>query len=102
MDTIYSVVDTESKKTFDAIVRDTPVRTGITKASWKRRITRKKSEIDVVFENTKTVKGGTPLVVLIKNGHYTRTHGYVRPNDFITPQTDGLTGNISKSLGRSR
>ena len=101
MDKLYTVVDTESKVVFNDIVQSTPVRSGLTKSSWKRTIKRSKSEIDVVYENTRVSKNGTPIVIYIKNGHYTRNGGYVRPNDFITPRTDGLTGRIEQSLGRS-
>ena len=98
MDKIYRVVDTETKKAYDGIVENTPVRSGLTKSSWNRRITMSKDQIDVIFENSHKAKNGKPIVVYVVNGHYTRTHGYVRPNDFVSPRTDSITSDIAKGL----
>lgn len=98
MEKIYAVVDTETQKAYDDIVESTPVRSGLTKSSWSRRITMSKDQIDVIFENSHKAKNGKPIVVYVVNGHYTRTGGYVRPNDFVSPRTDSITSNIAKGL----
>lgn len=95
---IYTVVDAETQKAYDDIVESTPVRSGVTKSSWSRRITMSKDQIDVIFENSHKAKNGKPIVVYVVNGHYTRTGGYVRPNDFVSPRTDSITSNIAKDL----
>lgn len=95
---IYTVVDAETQKVYDDVVESTPVRSGLTKSSWSRRITMSKDQIDVIFENSHKAKNGKPIVVYVVNGHYTRTHGYVRPNDFVSPRTDSITSNIAKGL----
>ena len=95
---IYTVVDAETQKAYDDIVESTPVRSGLTKSSWSRRITMSKDQIDVIFENSHKAKNGKPIVVYVVNGHYTRTGGYVRPNDFVSPRTDSITSNIAKGL----
>jgi hypothetical protein len=95
---IYTVVDAETQKAYDDIVESTPVRSGLTKSSWSRRITMSKDQIDVIFENSHKAKNGKPIVVYVVNGHYTRAGGYVRPNDFVSPRTDSITSNIAKGL----
>lgn len=95
---IYTVVDAETQKAYDDIVESTPVRSGLTKSSWSRRITMSKDQIDVIFENSHKAKNGKPIVVYVVNGHYTRTGGYARPNDFVSPRTDSITSNIAKGL----
>lgn len=98
MEKIYKVVDAETQKAYDGIVESTPVRSGLTKSSWNRRITMSRDQIDVIFENTNKAKNGKPIVVYVVNGHYTRTGGYVRPNDFVSNKTDKITTDITKGL----
>ena len=108
---LMSILDNYSsaklKPTFEAVgkaglkqlVDDTPVRSGKTANSWTMDITEANDKLDLIYGNSNTISDGTPLVILIKQGHGTRNGGYVPPNDFITPIVDKTAKEISKKIG---
>ena len=81
------------------LVDNTPVRSGKTANAWTMDITETNNKLDLIYSNSNTVSDGTPLVILIKQGHGTRNGGYVPPNDFITPIVDKTAKEISKKIG---
>lgn len=108
---LMSILDMYSsaklKPTFESVgkvglqqlVDDTPVRSGKTANSWTMDITEANDKLDLIYGNSNTISDGTPLVILIKQGHGTRNGGYVPPNDFITPIVDKTAKEISKKIG---
>lgn len=108
---LMSILDNYSsaklKPTFESVgkvglqqlVDDTPVRSGKTANSWTMDITEANDKLDLIYSNSNTISDGTPLVILIKQGHGTRNGGYVPPNDFITPIVDKTAKEISKKIG---
>ena len=82
------------------LVDDTPVRSGKTANSWTMDITETNNQLDLIYSNSNTISDGTPLVVLIKQGHGTRNGGYVPPNDFITPIVEKTAKELSSKIGR--
>ena len=108
---LMSILDNYSsaklKPTFQAVgkaglkqlVDDTPVRSGKTANSWTMDITEANDKLDLIYGNSNTISDGTPLVILIKQGHGTRNGGYVPPNDFITPIVDKTAKEISRKIG---
>ena len=81
------------------LVDGTPVRSGKTANSWTMDITETNNSLDLIYSNSNTVSDGTPLVVLIKQGHGTRNGGYVPPNDFITPIVEKTAKALSSKIG---
>lgn len=81
------------------LVDDTPVRSGKTANSWTMDITETNNQLDLIYSNSNTISDGTPLVVLIKQGHGTRNGGYVPPNDFITPIVEKTAKELSSKIG---
>lgn len=81
------------------LVDGTPVRSGKTANSWTMDITETNNSLDLIYSNSNTVSDGTPLVVLIKQGHGTRNGGYVPPNDFITPIVEKTAKELSSKIG---
>ena len=81
------------------LVDNTPVRSGKTANSWTMDVTEADNKLDLIYSNSNTISDGTPLVILIKQGHGTRNGGYVPPNDFITPIVDKTAKEISKKIG---
>lgn len=81
------------------LVDDTPVRSGKTANSWTMDITEASDKLDLIYSNSNTISDGTPLVILIKQGHGTRNGGYVPPNDFITPIVDKTAKELSRKIG---
>lgn len=108
---LMSILDNYSsaklKPTFESVgkvglqqlVDDTPVRSGKTANSWTMDITEANDKLDLIYGNSNTISDGTPLVILIKQGHGTRNGGYVPPNDFITPIVDKTAKEISRKIG---
>lgn len=108
---LMSILDKYSsaklKPTFESVgkvglqqlVDDTPVRSGKTANSWIMDITETGDKLDLIYGNSNTVSDGTPLVILIKQGHGTRNGGYVPPNDFITPIVDKTAKELSRKIG---
>ena len=108
---LMSILDNYSsaklKPTFESVgkvglqqlVDDTPVRSGKTANSWTMDITEANDKLDLIYSNSNTISDGTPLVILIKQGHGTRNGGYVPPNDFITPIVDKTAKEISRKIG---
>ena len=62
-------------------------------------ITETKNDLDLIYSNSYTISDGTPLVVLIKQGHGTNNGGYVPPNDFITPIVEKTAKELSSKIG---
>lgn len=81
------------------LVDNTPVRSGKTANAWTMDITEANDKLDLIYSNSNTVSDGTPLVILIKQGHGTRNGGYVPPNDFITPIVDKTAKELSRKIG---
>ena len=81
------------------LVDNTPVRSGKTANSWTMDVTEADNKLDLIYSNSNTVSDGTPLVILIKQGHGTRNGGYVPPNDFISPIVDKTAKELSKKIG---
>ena len=81
------------------LVDNTPVRSGKTANAWTMDITESNDKLDLIYSNSNTVSDGTPLVILIKQGHGTRNGGYVPPNDFITPIVDKTAKELSRKIG---
>ena len=81
------------------LVDNTPVRSGKTANAWTMDVTETNNKLDLIYSNSNTVSDGTPLVILIKQGHGTRNGGYVPPNDFITPIVDKTAKELSRKIG---
>ena len=91
--------ETVGKVGLKQLVDNTPVRSGKTANSWTMDITETNNNLDLIYSNSNTISDGTPLVVLIKQGHGTRNGGYVPPNDFITPIVDKAAKDLSRKIG---
>jgi structural protein len=50
------------------------------------------------YSNSNKISDGTPLVVLIVNGHGTGTGGYVPANNFVTPIVDSVVDEILREV----
>ena len=91
--------ETVGKVGLKQLVDNTPVRSGETANSWTMDITETNNNLDLIYSNSNAISDGTPLVVLIKQGHGTHNGGYVPPNDFITPIVYKAAKDLSKKIG---
>lgn len=97
---LRSTFEDVGKRGLNKMVEATPKRTGETASAWKMDVTESDNGLDIVYSNSKTIKDGTPLVILIKQGHGTRNGGYVPPNDFITPVVDDTAKELARKIRR--
>lgn len=65
-----------------ALMSATPVRTGLTRASWHYTIVRTRKGYKLSWYNTNE-SGGVPVVVLIEYGHGTPSGKYVPARPFV-------------------
>ena len=62
----------------------TPVKTGLTAASWSYEIVEDKDTTSVVWKNSNVVDG-YPIAMILQYSHGTRNGGYVKGIDYINP-----------------
>lgn len=67
-----------------ALSAATPVKTGLTAASWSYKIIQNESSLSIVWENSNVHKG-VNIALILQYGHGTRNGGYVRGRDYINP-----------------
>lgn len=81
---IFSDLDRYGRAGVDALAHATPVKTGLTAASWKYRVVKKPQGYTVEWYNT-NAENGTSVAILIQYGHGTRNGGYVQGRNYINP-----------------
>lgn len=75
----------------------TPVRTGLTAASWYYEIERENGAISLVFKNSNMLQQ-TAIVKLLVYGHVMPNGTWYMGNDFVTPAVKPLFDALSKEL----
>ena len=68
----------------DALSHATPVRTGLTAASWSYEISYLNGDIRIDWFN-KNEEDGVNIAVILQYGHGTRNGGYVKGTDYVNP-----------------
>lgn len=81
-----------------ALEEATPVRTGKTKASWSYKIEENSGSIKITWINDNLADGKMPVVMLLVNGHATKSGYWVKPNDFVTPAIEPVFNKIAEDL----
>jgi hypothetical protein len=95
---IFSELSRFGEEGVNALSKATPVRTGLTAASWQYRIVKDRQGYRIEWYNTNTVMGNTPIVILIQYGHGTRNGGYVAGRDFINPAMRPIFDKIAENV----
>lgn len=98
MNNIYSRIKSIGSKGLSRLISATPKRSGDTASSWDMDIENSQNGLNLYYSNSKKVSDGTPLVVLIVNGHGTGTGGYVPANDFVSPIVNSIEKEILKEV----
>lgn len=62
----------------------TPIKTGLTAASWSYKIIQNQGTISVIWENS-NINKGVNIALILQYGHGTRNGGYVEGRDYINP-----------------
>ena len=83
----------------DALSAATPVRTGLTAASWYYEVKRNDEDgsAAIVWKNSNIVKG-YPIAILIQYGHGTRNGGFVQGFDYINPAMQPVFEEIAEKV----
>lgn len=76
----------------------TPVRTGLTAASWYYTVEHTGEGWVLTFSNSNVSEGGISVPLLLQFGHGTVTGGYVPPNDFISPIIESIFEELKNAI----
>lgn len=77
----------------------TPIRTGLTAASWYYEIEKTRDGYILEWNNSNT-SNGTNVAILIQYGHGTKSGAYVQGRDFINPAMRDIFDQIALQLWR--
>lgn len=78
------VLEKYAQQGVSALSAATPVKTGLTAASWNYKIIQNGNSISIVWENSNIHKG-INIALILQYGHGTRNGGYVEGRDYINP-----------------
>ena len=98
MQNMHSKLSSIGSKGLSRLISATPKRSGDTASSWDMDVEKSQNGLNLYYSNSKKVSDGTPLVVLIVNGHGTGTGGYVPSNDFVSPIVDSIEKEILREV----
>ena len=92
------VLDRYAKSGLEALKANTPVDTGKTRDSWYYEIIQDKQGIKIVWKNSNVTSYGTPIVLFIQYGHYTKSGTFIQGIDFINPALKPLFSKIADNI----
>lgn len=89
-------LDKYGRQGVEALSANTPVRTGLTAASWYYEIEDKKGIVEIRFCNS-NIQNGVPIAIILQYGHGTRNGGWVEGRDYINPAIQPIFDEITKN-----
>ena len=92
------VLDRYAKSGLEALKANTPVDTGKTRDSWYYEIVQDKQSIKIVWKNSNVTSYGTPIVLFIQYGHYTKSGTFIQGIDFINPALKPIFSKIADNV----
>ena len=92
------VLDRYAKSGLEALKANTPVDTGKTRDSWYYEIIQDKQGIKIVWKNSNVTSYGTPIVLFIQYGHYTKSGTFIQGTDFINPALKPIFSKIADNI----
>lgn len=92
------VLDRYAKSGLEALKANTPVDTGKTRDSWYYEIIQDKQGIKIVWKNSNVTSYGTPIVLFIQYGHYTKSGTFIQGIDFINPALKPIFSKIADNI----
>lgn len=94
---IKTILHSYGLKGVQLLEENTPVRTGLTAASWYYTIEDTSDGVSLVFSNSNVLQA-TPIVKLLVYGHAMPNGTYYEGNDFVTPVVEKLFKELAKEL----
>lgn len=95
------ILESCGKEGVDALRSNTPVRTGVTAASWDYTIERSRSKTSICWTNSNVTRDGQPIAILLQYGHGTGTGGYVVGKDYINPSMKPVFDKIADKVWKA-
>ena len=92
------VLNRYAKSGLEALKANTPVDTGKTRDSWYYEIIQDKQGIKIVWKNSNVTSYGTPIVLFIQYGHYTKSGTFIQGIDFINPALKPIFSKIADNI----
>ena len=92
------VLDRYAKSGLEALKANTPVDTGKTRDSWYYEIIQDKQGVKIVWKNSNVTSYGTPIVLFIQYGHYTKSGTFIQGIDFINPALKPIFSKIADNI----
>jgi hypothetical protein len=100
--TIRRIIDSEAKRGVEALIRATPVDSGIAARSWGYKIVQNGRRVAIIWTNDDIENGSFPVAIVIQYGYATGTGGYVQGRDYINPAIrpvfDRIATNVWKAV----
>ena len=90
------VLEKYGKIGVDALKAATPVDSGETASAWDYEISSNNGIISIAWTNSKVIRDGTPIVILLQYGHGTNKGGYVKGRNFINPAIKPIFDRIAE------
>lgn len=87
-------LDEYGQRGVEALASVTPVRTGLTAASWTYEIKEDHQGIKLIWKNT-NIQNGNMVVALLVYGHGTPSGKWVEGRDFVTPAITPIMDEIA-------
>lgn len=81
---IKKVLDKYGKIGVEKLSIKTPVRTGLTAASWYYKVESENGVYKLIFCNS-NVQNGIPIAIILDTGHATKNGGWVAGRNYINP-----------------
>lgn len=98
-DYIKKIIMQYGQRGVEALASATPVKTGLTAASWGFECEVNGGNVSLIWTNTSENKS-ISIVYLLVNGHGTGTGGWVEGRDFITPAIEPIMNEIVEKVWR--
>lgn len=77
---------------------NTPVRTGLTAASWSYKVETSGHTVRIIWSNSNVTRAGQPIAIMLQYGHGTGTGGYVVGRDYINPAMKPVFDEIERRV----
>lgn len=92
-----SILEKYGREGAKALENATPVKTGLTAASWSYRVEKNGNGYSVSWFNG-NVSNGIPIVILLQYGHGTTGGTYVQGVDFINPALAPIFEKLAEAI----
>lgn len=96
---MFKSLDTIAKQGVYALASHTPVRSGLTAASWDYEIVISNGECGITWIN-RNINNGFSVAIGLQYGHGTGTGGWVSGYDYINPAIQPIMDKIAEQVWR--